>query len=458
MLIMTMTIFLADSLIMLIFKFIDAPVSQEIMFFDPLLLTCFLIPILYFFFLKPIITNLSNTKQSKKLLLTAYGQLESERGRLFSILDELPASVHLLRPDHSILYANRYFKENFGGELNKPCYKILHGREVACTTCHAFEIFENKQGHQTEEIHADGRLYQIYNYPFVDIDGSKLVLQLGIDLTKQKEYEKRLIQTERLHMVAEMTAMISHEFRNSLTSVKMILELLTESRNLDGNEKQSLAVVLSSIKHMEEIVTQLLNFSQPRSLDFKPVDLNGIIEASLDFTQAHLKKNSIQIEKNLSPEIPVLFIDRHHFKEMIVNLILNAVHAIAAKDEDGQNGKVGLKTELCRIPDNLDLEQNGNPLDQPDAFSSDLHEERSVLKRGDKCVLISVCDNGIGIRESEIEHIFNPFYTEKTQGGTGLGLAMVKRTVNAHKGLIRAESQPGHGTVFKLYLPLQNEK
>ena len=266
---MAFSIFAADLLIMLVFRFFDESQSAVYSFFDPFVLACFLMPLLYFFFLRPLITNLTNTKQTKQKLLQSFEKLENERKRLFSILDELPASVHLLRPDHKIVYRNRFFKERFGSDYNAPCYKVLHGEEEPCHVCHAFNVFQSGKGGETEELHANDQIFKLYNYPFTDIDGSSLVLQLGIDLTKQKEYEKRLIQTEKLLTVAEMSAMISHEFRNSLTSVKMILELQSESQNLSSREKDSLSVVLSSIRHMEEIVTQLLNFSQPREKQFR---------------------------------------------------------------------------------------------------------------------------------------------------------------------------------------------
>ena len=82
--------------------------------------------------------------------------------------------------------------------------------------------------------------------------------------------------------------------------------------------------------------------------------------------------------------------------------------------------------------------------------------DEPAFPKGTSCVLITIKDSGIGIKESEIVNIYNPFYTDKKQGGTGLGLAMVKRNINAHRGIVSVESVPQRGTVFKIYLPLDN--
>jgi len=307
---------------------------------------------------------------------------------------------------------------------------------------------------ESEEIHTNGQIYKLYNYPFTDIDGSNLILQLGIDLTRQKAYEKRLIQTEKLLTVAEMSAMISHEFRNSLTSVKMILELQTESNNLSTREKDSLSVVLSSISHMEEIVTQLLNFSQPREPQFGDHDLNKVVEDCIEFTRIHLRKNDIILEKKLDKDIPVLYLDHHAMKETMVNLILNAIQATAARENGPAERKIEITTEIYTMPETVHFKSNGQMAEIPGEATGKGMEGEPAFREGESCVLVTVRDHGIGIRESEIENIFNPFYTDKKQGGTGLGLSLVKRNINAHGGIVKVESKPGQGALFKLYLPL----
>jgi signal transduction histidine kinase len=83
-----------------------------------------------------------------------------------------------------------------------------------------------------------------------------------------------------------------------------------------------------------------------------------------------------------------------------------------------------------------------------------LNKSELIMAHGDSCALVTIKDNGIGIKPGDMKRIFNPFYTTAVQGGTGLGLSTVKRTINAHQGIIRVESEYGQGTTFKIYLPL----
>jgi PAS domain S-box-containing protein len=505
-------------------------------------------------------------------------EIRHERKRLFSVLDELPASVHLLRPDHTIVFANRYFKQQFGDELQKPCYKVLHGEDKACDVCNAFTVFESGIPGEYEEEHANGRIYRVYNYPFTDTDKSNLILQLGIDITDhkkaeealrkseerfrilvnsiddtvftldrrqhfleiygnlfdrlgisakkslnkslanvldprtykyhdaeiekalkgenvmyewsvsnkddlryvqnsispifdkqgkadgvvgvarditlQKKLEKQLIETEKLMTVAEMSAMISHEFRNSLTSVRMILELQLESENLETAEKNSLSVALNSVNHMEDIVSQLLNFSRPKPMVFKPENLNDIVLESVNFTHLHLEKKQITLESDLFAEIPSLEIDKHHLKEALINLILNAIQAISLNKNSGQSRNLKIRTEAYILKNTLRALSFSDIMDSNVSKKIKVRTPELILEQGKKCVRITIRDTGIGIKSENLNRIFNPFYTTVTQGGTGLGLSMVKRTVNAHGGIIRVDSKYGEGTVFYIYLPI----
>jgi PAS domain S-box-containing protein len=504
-------------------------------------------------------------------------KIELERKRLYTVLDELPASVHLLRQDHSILFANRYFKQQFGEQLQQPCYKILHGQESPCKVCNAFDVFKSGIPDEYEETHANGKLYRIYNYPFTDTDGSSLILQLGIDITdhkkaedalrkseerfrilvnsiddtvftldrkkrfleiygnlfdrlgipvqkslqksmekvfdskgnqnhtaaiqkaldgenviyewsdskddetryiqnsispifdemgkadgvvgvarditEQKKLEKQQVETEKLLMVAEMSAMISHEFRNSLTSVRMILELQFESENLTIAEKNSLSVALSSLNHMEDVVTQLLNFSRPKPMECKRTCVNTIVLESIEFTRPHFEKNNIAIHHNLDKTLPLISLDKDHFKEALINLTLNAIQAIINKNEGNQIREIELKTEKHILKNTLRDVAISEVVDLQAKNVQRLDKSELVMDQGISCVLITIKDSGIGIKSANLKRIFNPFFSTAVQGGTGLGLSTVKRTINAHKGIVRVESDYGKGTTFKIYLP-----
>ena len=606
------TIFAVESAIMGIMTIFSnlSPIVMTLI--DAAALTILIFPMVYFLFIRPLFKNISERKQAQQLMQKAYEniqitveertsellkknellqseiserkkiekEIEYERKRLFAVLDELPASVHLLRPDHTIVFANRYFREQFGEELEKPCYKILHGNDSVCNICNAIEVFKSRIPGEYEEEHINGKLYRVFNYPFTDTDKSSLILQLSIDITEnkkaedalrkseerfrvlvnsiddtvftldrskrfleiygnlfdrlgipvqlslnkslesvfdsgtynyhntniekalggekvmyewsavsgddlhyiqnsvspifdnngksdgvvgvarditiQKNMEMQLIETEKLMTVAEMSAMISHEFRNSLTSVRMILELQLESENLEESEKNSLSVALSSVNHMEDIVSQLLHFSRPKPMIFKPENINDIVRESIKFTQLHSQKKRVIVESDLNQNIPPLNIDRHHLKEALVNLILNAIQAISLKNDIDQLRKITIRTKRHILEKTLrDLAVN-EILVSTSGKKKKIKTPQLILEQGKSCILIIIQDTGIGIESKNLNRIFDPFYTTVSQGGTGLGLSMVKRTVNAHKGIIKTRSKLGKGATFYIYLPLSN--
>lgn len=124
--------------------------------------------------------------------------LEAERQRLFALLDHLPAYVFLQDAAHKVKFANRYFRENFGEPKGRACHEILWGREEPCKECPTAEVFHTGKPHVWEWTRPDGRTYQIYDYPFADLDGSPLVLEMGIDITARKRAEEALKEQSRI--------------------------------------------------------------------------------------------------------------------------------------------------------------------------------------------------------------------------------------------------------------------
>ncbi|HLD48252.1 MAG TPA: PAS domain S-box protein, partial [Desulfobaccales bacterium] len=130
-------------------------------------------------------------------LRQAEAALESERQRLMSLLEELPAYVNLKAPDYSIKFANRFFRERFGDPGGRPCYQVMRGYDAPCEDCHVMQVLDTHEPQEREWTHRGERSYHTYDYPFADSDGSPLILELGMDITDRKQAEEFLKEKTR---------------------------------------------------------------------------------------------------------------------------------------------------------------------------------------------------------------------------------------------------------------------
>ena len=124
--------------------------------------------------------------------------LAVERKRLSMLLEAFPGFIYLQAPDYSVPFANQYFMDHFGDPQNRPCYNVLWHREIPCEPCHTFKVFETKTPQVWEWSEApDGKIYMIHDSPFLDVDGTELVLEIGLDVTDRRKAEDELRKSER---------------------------------------------------------------------------------------------------------------------------------------------------------------------------------------------------------------------------------------------------------------------
>jgi PAS domain S-box-containing protein len=134
--------------------------------------------------------DITHRKQAQRVL-------EDERRRLFNLLNELPAIIYLKDPDYKIRFANKQFISHFGTPAGENCYEIVRGQNRPCAECPTRDILRERAPRMTERQLPDGCIYQLYDYPFVDVDGTELVLQLGIDITERKQAQAELEKRNR---------------------------------------------------------------------------------------------------------------------------------------------------------------------------------------------------------------------------------------------------------------------
>ena len=249
-----------------------------------------------------------------------------------------------------------------------------------------------------------------------------------------------------------MAAIIAHGFRNSLTSIKMILQLQQESKHQQPSTRTSLKVALESIQRMESVVQELLNFARPSPMVFRLGDLNSLVEQGLALLGSRLNQDNIAVKKSLNQKILPMVLDGAHVREAIVNILLNAIQAIEGQSTKKRPGKLTITSKQTALAKTLRDYHSPEMMPDKGGILEDGGKE-IVLRKGRECAILTIADNGPGIDRATMKRIFDPFFTTKTNG-TGLGLPMVKRTINAHGGILSVKSTRGKGSTFEFVFPV----
>ena len=223
----------------------------------------------------------------------------------------------------------------------------------------------------------------------------------------------KLIQAERLATAGKMSASFAHEIRNPLSSMRMLSQLLMQKQEMAAEHRQSLQYILEEIERIDTIVKGLMDFARPSTLNLAQQPLEPTLQAVLSLMEANLTHHQIQLVLESAPDLPDFQFDSDKIKQAFMNVLLNAMEAMP------QGGTLTVAT--------LKLEDG---------------------------VSIKVADMGVGIPETDIEHLFEPFFSRKDKG-TGLGLANVKRILEEHGGTVEIESTLGKGTTVSMWLPLR---
>lgn len=240
--------------------------------------------------------------------------LQQERQRLFAILDGLPVLVYLKSPAFTIPYANRMFLDLYGSPQGRTCYEVLRGRQTACDDCPTHEIFSNHQARHWQRRNENGRIYQVSNYPFVDADGSQLVLEICQDITEQEQAQARLnalnqellALSQRLVEVqeAERNAIareLHDEAGQALTSLKVGLRLLELSAADPQFVQQTTASLQKQIDALMDSLHRLAANLRPVSLDH--LGLVPALRQKLDelgsYNKLHVNFEALNLEQRL---------------------------------------------------------------------------------------------------------------------------------------------------------------
>ncbi len=231
---------------------------------------------------------------------------------------------------------------------------------------------------------------------------------------------------EKLASVGLLAAGIAHELNNPLTGVLTFSHLVRKQLPDGSPEAEDLDLVIRETKRCATIIRRLLDFAREKTPEKKHTDLNQLVDQTAQLIGQSAQIADIDIVLDLDESRPSVWMDEDLVKQVLMNLLVNAQHAIE------HDGRITVRTRVEERPD------GGGP----DGSSSQM-------------AVITIRDTGCGIPEENLQRIFDPFFTTKGVGkGTGLGLSVSHGTITAHGGTIEVDSKVGEGTEFRIYLPL----
>lgn len=233
-------------------------------------------------------------------------------------------------------------------------------------------------------------------------------------------------RSEKLASVGLLAAGIAHELNNPLTGVLTFSYLVRKNLPDGSPDAEDLDLVIRETKRCAAIIRRLLDFSREKTPEKAFSNLNELIDETIQLVAQAAQLNDIEIITDLDEQLPAIWLDDNLIKQVIMNLMVNAQHAINSK------GFINIKTRLVAASD------------CPESIT----EPREMAE-------ITITDSGCGIPEEDLQRIFDPFFTTKGVGrGTGLGLSVSHGTIQTHGGTIEVESVVGKGSEFRIYLPI----
>ncbi len=280
--------------------------------------------------------------------------------------------------------------------------------------------------------HGENRNVLLYSN-LMDFKGEKCLLTVFLDVTEQKRMEEQIRQTQKMDVIGQLAGGIAHDFNNMLTAILGSAELMVRHVQHDSAAMKLLGNIQKAASRSADLTGQLLAFSRKGQKNAVQVRIDKTIQEVISLLERTIDKK-ISLKARLAASIACVDGDPTLLQNVLLNLGVNA------RDAMPEGGVITFATANVE----LDSAYCGSC-----AFN---------ITPG-PYIEVSVSDTGIGMTEDIIQRVFEPFFTTKEVGkGTGLGLAAVYGTVTEHHGCINIFSEPGIGTVFKLYLPLSGEK
>jgi len=248
-----------------------------------------------------------------------------------------------------------------------------------------------------------------------------LATQVAVTVENSQLYQQ-MKEKDRLAALGEMAAGLAHEIRNPLGSIKASAQYLSETSDQPEGRGEFLDIIVDEVDRLNRVVSSFLDYARPAHTDPEAIDVNATVQLTLQFLRPECDSADVDLHVTMDPELPKVRIDIEHLRQVLINLVQNAMQAMTS------GGDIYVET---RIQDRFRIGGGAHPW-----------------------VHLSVRDTGPGIAPGLLANLFVPFVTTKQQG-TGLGLAISQRIVSETGGRIDVRSRQGVGTTFVVLLPAE---
>ncbi len=347
-------------------------------------------------------------------------EIESLYNHLQSIVDSLPERLFVLTSDGTIHYMSRDVKT--GLRMTAPQVQGKHFLELVPLEYQdlvSARWEDAKRGVFTPyemEVKARDGSPRMLLITVAPIRGTDRYVIVQRDITEFKRLEAQVYESQKMAAVGQLSAGIAHEVRNPLSSIKMSLHILEKRMHPTGNDLKRFRIAEREVEHLEDLVRDVLIYARPAKPKKEATDIRKVVEQALDLAEKGLSEKGIDVRTRFAADVPVCSVDPSMLEQAFLNLLLNAVDAL----EPG--GILTLSVRKTSPPEGASIE-------------------------------VEIEDNGCGIDEGDMPHLFNPFFTRK-KDGTGLGLTQVNKIVEMHGGSVEVFSRKGEGTRVRVRFPI----
>jgi PAS domain S-box-containing protein len=351
---------------------------------------------------------------------------------LQTLVDASPLAIVVLDQESRVLVWSPAAERMFGWSASEALGRVVPFVPESDIGTVSAQIPSRQSAVERRRQRKDGAFVDVnlWSSPLQNASGA-VIGSLGVlaDVTERRKFERQIRQSQKLDALGSIAGGIAHDFNNILTVLRGNLSLVEASLPADDPVQSSLSEMDKACNRAASLVRQILTFGGRQEQSRTLMNMQPAVNDALQLLRSTIPA-SIEIKTSLPPNLPTVMADSAQIHQVILNLGINASHAV-----EGTRGRIDVVLEALEVDDALA------------ATCPELHVGRYVR--------LTVADNGIGMSRDTLDRIFEPFFTTKPPGrGTGLGLAVVRGIVKNHDGAITVTSEPGKGTRFCVYFPV----